>query len=136
MDDVMDRFLGQFAKNKNIKFEETSEPIKTIVEEKENINFDVNSLLKEGRTKRHSILDDINPIITDEDYKNFNELNEVAVKHNSNSNLSENRIREIMQEELTEFFKSKYVLTESLDTEIIYFKVGDSLFKGELKLVK
>jgi len=132
----MDRFLGQFAKNKNIKFEETSEPIKTIVEEKENINFDVNSLLKEGRTKRHSILDDINPIITDEDYKNFNELNEVAVKHNSNSNLSENRIREIMQEELTEFFKSKYVLTESLDTEIIYFKVGDSLFKGELKLVK
>lgn len=136
MDDVMDRFLDQFAKKKNIKFEETSEPIKTIVEEKENINFDVNSLLKEGRTKRHSILDDINPIITDEDYKNFNELNEVAVKHNSNFNLSENRIREIMQEELTEFFKSKYVLTESLDTEIIYFKVGDSLFKGELKLVK
>ena len=132
----MDRFLDQFAKTKNIKFseKEDSEPIESneIKKTTERIDFNVDSLLNESKTNR-SILDDINPVITDKDYENFKALNEASSKAKT---FDETQIRRLMQEELEKFFKDKYVLTESADKETIYFKVGDSLFKGELKLIK
>lgn len=132
----MDRFLDQFAKAKNIKFsdEEDSEIVEPqeIKKPTEKLNFNVDSLLNESKTNR-SILDDINPVITDKDYENFKALNEASSKSKT---LDETQIRRLMQEELEKFFKDKYVLTESADKETIYFKVGDSLFKGELKLIK
>ena len=136
--EVTDQFLNQFVKKNKINFgDEIEDGVKTPIIEskskiKENLDFDVKSLLNEGKIKRHSILDDINPVITEEDYKHFNDLETVSTKTIAN----ENNIRAIIREELEDFFKSKYVLTESADTEVIYFKVGDTLFKGELKVIK
>ena len=45
-------------------------------------------------------------------------------------------IRSVLREELENFFKDKFILKESGDVETIVFKIGDSIFKGKLELLK
>lgn len=127
-----DHFLSRIAKD--VKFaDEPEKPSKVLTETKSNnddVVFDTSDLYGE---KRPSILEQINPTLTAEDVSFFNNLNETQTNSVS---IDEKAIRKLMREELEKFFKEKTVLHESANTEIIYFKIGSTLFKGTLEPVQ
>lgn len=128
-------FLNRIAKD--VKFTDVDdESEKPIVESKQDeqtddLFFDTSSLFENDSP---SILKDIRPSLTEEDKNFFRNLDSPKT---SNTSLSdESSIRKIMREELEKFFKEKTVLHESANPEIIYFKIGNTLFKGTLEQVE
>lgn len=135
MSDELDSFLSNISKKNNFNFgEKSTEKPKVKVEEKKNStpNFNVSDLLESKQST--SILKDIPVSLTEEERQYFKNLN--TDSKDEKSSLSESRIRDIMQEELQKFFKGKTVLKESEASDIIYFKIGKSLFKGVMQLVE
>ena len=127
-----DHFLSRIARD--VKFaDEPEKPSKVITEIKSNnddIVFDTSDLYGQ---KSPSILEQINPTLTEEDVSFFKNLDKSTTNANS---IDEKAIRKLMREELEKFFKEKTVLHESANTEIIYFKIGNTLFKGTLEPVQ
>jgi len=66
----------------------------------------------------------------------FASISKEPTSSNTTSSLTEAQIRQIFREELSSFLKDKTILKESKDNQVIYFKVGNSLFKGNMTLVK
>jgi hypothetical protein len=123
----LDNFLTRISKEN--KFEDsvpTKNPPKRVVGNDDS-KMD-GSLLFEGDSKRKSILDELDIHITEDEKQYFKESpNNVDMK---------SLIRSVLREELENFFKDKFILKESGDVETIVFKIGDSIFKGKLELLK
>lgn len=123
----LDSFLARISKDSKFNDSASTDKHKKDVVDGGNDKID-GSLLFEGNSHRKSILDDLNIDINEDEKKYFTETN-------SNSSMK-SLIREVLREELQTFFKDKFILKESGDFETIVFKIGDSIFKGKLELLK
>lgn len=132
MSDSLDNFLSNLSQSSKFGFEEDivekKEPVKIVESDK---NFDVSLLddFYDSSFKQNSILEDLNISISKDEKNNFNDIS-------PSNQLTESQVRKIFKEEMNNFFKDKTLLKESSDPQIIYFKVGNNLFKGNLELVK
>lgn len=127
MDDL-DNFLTRISKEN--KFDDSIPQKKEPKPISENKNGKMDgSLLFEGESRRKSILDDLDVHVSDDEKQYFTEST------NNNSEMK-SLIRQVLREELESFFKDKFILKESGDTETIVFKIGNSVFKGKLELLQ
>lgn len=132
MSDSLDNFLSNLSQSSKFGFEEDNvekkEPVKIVESDGD---FDVSLLydFSDLSFTQNSILEDLNISILKDEKNNFNDIS-------PSNQLTESQVRKIFKEEINNFFKDKTLLKESSDPQIIYFKVGNNLFKGNLELVK
>jgi hypothetical protein len=132
MSDSLDNFLSNLSQSNKFSFEEDvvekKEPVKIVESDGD---FDVSLLydFSDLSFKQNSILEDLNISILKDEQNNFKNIS-------PSNQLTESQVRKIFKEEMNNFFKDKTLLKESSDPQIIYFKVGNNLFKGNLELVK
>lgn len=132
----LDNFLSNIAEQSNgfdEKPKQTSSPKKKSKKE-DDFAIDARALL-ETITPTSNILDDIGVSSFSSDADAFYDF-PPAQNPKTSTSLTESQIRGIFREEMDRYFKEKQVLTESSNPQIIYFKVGNSLFKGTMELVK
>jgi hypothetical protein len=132
MNESLDNFLSNLSQTSKFGFEEeVVEKEESVKLEESNEEFDVSLLhdFSDRQFKQKSILEDLNLLITEDEQNHFKDIS-------PSNQLTESQVRKIFKEEINNFFKDKTLLKESSDPQIIYFKVGNNLFKGNLELVK
>jgi hypothetical protein len=132
MNESLDNFLSNLSQTSKFGFEEeVVEKKESVKLEESNEEFDVSLLhdFSDRQFKQKSILEDLNLLITEDEQNHFKDIS-------PSNQLTESQVRKIFKEEINNFFKDKTLLKESSDPQIIYFKVGNNLFKGNLELVK
>lgn len=144
----IDNFLANLSKD--VSIDDSKPNKKTVVKENsaskssktkskkskdDDFKMDGNILFEGQQGEHKSILDDIN-LPEDTDFRLDPEI-ENTRSLNESSEVNEN-IRAIIREELDSYFKNKMILGESSssDAQIIFLKVGNSLFKGNMEFVK
>lgn len=126
--DNLDHFLSNLSKQN--KFYDLDDAPKVQVDKPINEEkIDGSVLFKDSQNKK-SILDEIEINLTESEKKYFNSTNQ------NQQSLNTDQIRQIFREELSKYFEDKFLLKESGDFETIVFKIGNSVFKGNLELLK
>ena len=135
MTEGLDNFLTNIAQQNSAFEEKPKEKPATKKKPKKDDDFSMDSTaLFEGVKPSNSILEQIGLSSYADDTDAFYDF--PSTETEKNSSLTESQVRNIFREEMDRFFKEKQVITESNNPQIIYFKVGNSLFKGTMELVK
>lgn len=135
MSEGLDNFLSNIAQQSNFD-EKPKEKQTSKKKPKRDDDFSMNAdVLLEGVKPSSSILDQIGTSSISSDFDAFYDF-PPAENPKTSTSLTESQVRSIFREEMDRFFKEKQVLSESSNPQVIYFKVGNSLFKGTMELVK
>lgn len=135
MSEGLDNFLSNIAQQSNFD-EKPKEKQASKKKPKRDDDFSMNAdVLLEGVKPSSSILDQIGTSSISSDFDAFYDF-PPAENPKTSTSLTESQVRSIFREEMDRFFKEKQVLSESSNPQVIYFKVGNSLFKGTMELVK
>jgi hypothetical protein len=143
----IDNFLASISQEVNIDQNEKINESKNVKTTKpkskkkkvdEEISFDTNGLFGENNYDNPlpvwSTITENNEIINE----TVVTTNESVIENDNVVGVDIKTIREVIREELDDYFKQKMVLEESSagNAQVIFLKVGNSLFKGNMEFVK